>query len=205
MPHKVLTAISAWCTLSACWLLDAVVEKKCGLGYGMKEKFLVSLKAQLCHVMFSWTLSYERMFCQSSHLRGHMMLCWSRPLSGCVMFRKNINISPADSERTLLHCYAMQPLAGLWYPCNTLLVFAGLHFVDKNTPKNLSWYSSWFLLLPLTSADSSDPSALCWIVSPLLIHVWCLLLEWTADALTTKIGIAPKELLLNRSIIPLSY
>jgi hypothetical protein len=38
MPHKVLTAISAWCTLSACWLLDAVVEKKCGLGYGMKEK-----------------------------------------------------------------------------------------------------------------------------------------------------------------------
>jgi hypothetical protein len=29
----------------------------------MKWKFLVSLETQLHHVMFSWKLSYKRMFC----------------------------------------------------------------------------------------------------------------------------------------------
>ena len=39
----------------------------------VKWKFLVSLETQLCHVMFFWKLSCERMFCWGRHLRGPMM------------------------------------------------------------------------------------------------------------------------------------
>ena len=39
--------------------------------YGkVKWKCLVSLETQLCHVMFFWKLSYERMFCWSRRMRG---------------------------------------------------------------------------------------------------------------------------------------
>ena len=68
-------------------------------------------------------------------------------------------------------------------------------------------------LRPVTSLDSN----LCrffWMKSRLLIPVWCLpiglewfvyVLDWTADILTMKTEIAPKELLLNRSTQLLSY
>jgi hypothetical protein len=67
-----------------------------------------------------------------------------------------------------------------------LLVFAGLHFVERNVPKIFSWYSSCFWPLQLTSADLEEPCRFCWIVPTLLVHVWCLLLNWTADIQTVK-------------------
>jgi len=36
----------------------------------LKWKFLVPLETQLCHVMFFWKLSCERMVCYNRHLRG---------------------------------------------------------------------------------------------------------------------------------------
>jgi hypothetical protein len=38
----------------------------------------------------------------------------------------------------------------------------------------------------------------------LLIHIWCWLLDWTANILTTKIGHPTKKLFLNRTTSPMS-
>ena len=47
------------------------------------------------------------------------------------------------------------------------------------------------------------PGCFCWMVPLLLIHVWCL--DLTADILTMKTGVTPKEILLIRSPTLLSY
>lgn len=74
----------------------------------------------------------------------------------------------------------------LLYP--VMLCFTSLHFIEGNTPKNSSWYSCWFCPLLLTHGDSHliEPSWFCWIECTLMIHVWCLLLNWTAAILTIK-------------------
>jgi hypothetical protein len=36
------------------------------------------------------------------------------------------------------------------------LVFAGFHFIERNSPKNFSWYSSCFWLFLLIPADMAD-------------------------------------------------
>ena len=102
-----------------------------------------------------------------------MMFCWSRRLKGRVIFRKNINITPQTVRGHSCIANALQHCTG------------------------------WFLLLPQTRANLPEQWGLHSIKLLLLIHVCCLLLDWTADILTTKLGIAPKQLLLNRSTTPL--
>ena len=149
---------------------------------GLKWKFLVSLETQLCHVMFLWKLSCETIF------------CWSKyPWGGCMMFEKSINGTPQTVKGR--SCIGTR--------CSALLVFAGLHFVEGNTPRNFSWYSGWFWPL-LTHAKLAEPSSFCWMESLLLICVWCLWLDWTTGIQTMKTGIAPKQL-LNKSTTSLSF
>jgi hypothetical protein len=75
------------------------------------------------------------------------------------------------------------------------LVLAGLDWSSfhRNTPKNFSWYSGCFWLLLLTDTDFAEPCCFCWIILLLLIHVGCLLLNWTAGILKTKSGITPRN------------
>lgn len=122
--------------------------------------------------MFCWKLSRERVrdvlrFAENRHVRGH------------VMFRKKINRTP-HSERKLLHCYAVQCFTGL--PWSSLC--------RKKYTKGLL-VLCWLILL--TWAVSGEPCCFCWIVEPLLIHVWRVLLDCTDDILTMKIGIAPRN------------
>ena len=63
--------------------------------------------------------------------------------------------------------------------------------LKRNAPVN-TWYSHWFLTILMTWPDLTVLWGFCWIETLLPIHVWCLLLEWTADILTMKTGIAPK-------------
>lgn len=77
------------------------------------------------------------MFTENRHWRGLMM-------------RKNISRTPQATKRTPLHCNAMEYFAGLCWP---LLVFTGLHFVERNVPKNflmvfqliLAMSANWYL------------------------------------------------------------
>ena len=101
-------------------------------------------------------------------------------LQGVCDIWKEYKWNPVNSERVFLHC-------------NTLLCFAGLHFIERNAPKNLSWYSSSFWWYPLTRADTAELRDFCWIVPLLLIHAWCLPLNWTVGILTTKSGVSPKN------------
>jgi hypothetical protein len=69
--------------------------------------------------MFFWKLSYERVFCRNRHIleavfvKRHVTFCWRRCLRECVMFRKNINTTPATVRRH----------SGIGSPCNTSLGF----------------------------------------------------------------------------------
>ena len=94
--------------------------------------------------------------------------------------------------------------------CWSSLIFTCRDFIEKNVPKNFSWYSGCFLL-SLQTANSAQPHGFFWIDPLLLIQVWCLpvrldccywfmldVLDWTANILTTNSGISPKELILNK-------
>lgn len=84
---------------------------------------------------------------------------------------------------TLLHCYALQPFAGLHY---SRLFFSHHGFIERNAPKN-SWCSGCFLPFLLTHVDLMEPrflldqttaADLCLVITNwtgllLLIHVWC--------------------------------
>jgi len=91
-------------------------------------------------------------------------------------FWKEYKWNSINSERLFLHCDAVQCFAGF----TSLLVFSGLHFVERNAPKNFSWYSSWFwpVLLIWWSLEISAGSCLCyWFV----FGVWYwtgLLVSW---------------------------
>jgi hypothetical protein len=68
--------------------------------------------------------------------------------------------------------------------------------------ENFSWHLSWFWLLPLTYADLAKAWMFLLDYDTTADSCFLTLLNWTAGILTTEIGIAPKELLLNRSKSP---
>lgn len=146
------------------------------------------------------------MFYWSRHVREHVMFCWKKCFKECMMFGKSIYRTP-QRVKGLSHCNAIQQFAGLTF-------FTGLHWslVQRNAPKNLSWYSGWFRLLSLTCVNLVDACRFCWIVPPLLICVWCLQLEYTPTILTTESGTdshphptPQKTLLLNKATNPFFY
>lgn len=84
---------------------------------------------------------------------GMQCFAKSRHLRGPVMFRKNINRTP-QTERG---CSCMAASSLLYW---SSLVFAGLHwshffaslhFIEKSTLQNFSWYSGWFWLATSTA------------------------------------------------------
>lgn len=76
---------------------------------------------------------------------------------GCVIFRKEYKYDSTDSGGRLWYWFSLLRLASLkcspiGSPCLVLLIFT-CDFVDSNSPKNFSWYSGSFLLLPQTQAN----------------------------------------------------
>ena len=133
---------------------------------------------------FFWKLSSERMFCWSRHVRGrfaekdiwclsghclvkkgHVMFCWSRSLRGHVIFGKNISIT----QQTVDNALALVSLAFL-----VDLHLSQSDFIEKNAPKNFSWYSGGFWPLLQPPADwPAETRGFFWIEPLLPIHVWC--------------------------------
>jgi hypothetical protein len=156
-----------------------------------KCKFLVSLEMQLCHVMFFWNLSYERMF------------CWSRRLRGCMVFRKSM----IRTQQTVNNALALVLLA---MPCWSPLISTFQVFIERPMPKNL-WYFGCFLPLPWTPAESVEPCGFFWI--KLLLLMCLVFADWIGLQLLVHVRWYPdnefwnhpKELLLNRSTSLLSY
>ena len=105
-----------------------------------------------------------RCFPENRHFRRH------------VMFRKNINGTPK-----IVRGHSCTGIL-----CHVSLVFTGLHLLERNCTKALPVV---FWLILATSTDLcwfSGALLFLWIELLLLIHVWCLLLNWTAGILTTK-------------------
>lgn len=86
-----------------------------------------------------------------------LMCCFAEagPVRGQVMFGERVSRTQLSVTGVCIACLA------------TLLdFFANLHFIERGTEENGSWYSCWFWSLPLIQAD------FCWIVLPVLIRVW---------------------------------
>ena len=83
-----------------------------------------------------------------------------------------IKINTGESHMKNKDALALLHLAKL---CRSSTVFTVPHFMDRNTPKNFSWYSSWLLLLTLTCASLADPCDFCWSEPLLLICAWSVL------------------------------
>lgn len=164
--------------------------KDCGVGSNRRQRVEISgfFTNSVCVTWcFSWgCLVREGMWCfaENRHLRGRNMV------------RKNISRTPQ----------IVRECSYISMPCNSSLLHWSLlvFILEKNAPKN-SRYTGWLWPLPVTHKDSAEPCCFCWIVPQLLIHIWCLLLNWTAGILTMKGEIAPKELLLNRCTTTFSY
>ena len=133
----------------------------------MKLKFLVSLTTQLCHVKLFWKLSCDV-------IRGHTVFCWKQTLER--MFRKNID----GTSQTLREwsCIAML--------CNWSLLFCTSQRVVHKWTHGILSHSG---LHPLPCANLLEHCSFFWIVVALQIHVWCLLLIWTAGILKRNSGI----------------
>ena len=83
----------------------------------------------------------------SSLVKGHVIFRWSGCVRGHMMLRKNINMTPTDRERIFLHWFALQML-------HWSLLICVCDFVDSDSEKSVSWYSSCFLLILWTHTNS---------------------------------------------------
>ena len=127
-------------------------------------------------------------------------------------------------------------LASLWWwhacvgsPYTALLNFACSDFIERNSLTNFKWDSCSFLMILQTLThwqvsqflldwtpllihiwcllvDWTAAAGLCvvcvkWTELQLLIHVWCLLVDWTKN--NKDWDCPPKKLFLNRSNIPI--
>lgn len=83
-----------------------------------------------------------------------------------------------------------------------LLHCAMLHWSSLRKEKGIKQLVV-FLLILATSTDLCQLGRTLQFLqdqAPILIPVWCLLVDWAAGMLTTKSGIAPRELLLNNPL-----
>jgi hypothetical protein len=55
---------------------------------------------------------------------------------------KECKYNPTERDGMLLHSYAVQRFIGLHLNLLGIQHLAVLHFVERNRPKNFSWYSS---------------------------------------------------------------
>jgi hypothetical protein len=155
--------------------------------------------------MFVWKLSCKRMLCWSRHVRDGFS-----EADACMWYLERAQ-PYREKTLALLHCktlhwssLALQCLTDLCCPCNASLVFAGIHFLERNAPKN--YYG--FLMILAASVDSWGLDGALWF-----------LLDWPAATdlcFMFAIGMdcwdpdnedwnCLKNLLLNRSTNPFSY
>lgn len=150
----------------------------------LRWKFLVSVETHLCRMISFWTLSCERMFCWSGCLRRWVMFGKSesrtpRTVKGCSCFATP-GLRPYHPERARSRLFC--------YTCNLLLVFVHR---EKCAKERLMVF--WLTLAGSADSDRlAEPCSFCCIELLLLIHVWCLLLVWTAGILT-RTGITPRN------------
>jgi hypothetical protein len=160
-----------------------------GKGDLVKWKFLFCLFVCL----FVLWLSCVTWSCSGSCLwRGMWWFAENRYLRVWVFFRKNINGIPQTVRRCSYIATSCNALVLAYLP-GSYFVFADLHFINRNTPKNFQCYSSWSWPLPLTCAYLTKPCYFCWIALLLLIDVWWLLLNLTAGILAMKSGVAQRN------------
>lgn len=97
--------------------------------------------------------------------KGHVMFYWSRSLRGHMIFGKNLSIT----QQTVDNALALVSLAFL-----VDLHLSQSDFIEKNAPKNFSWYSGGFWPLLQPPADwPAETRGFFWIEPLLPIHVWC--------------------------------
>ena len=97
--------------------------------------------------------------------KGHVMFYWSRSLRGHMIFGKYISIT----QQTVDNALALVSLAFL-----VDLHLSQSDFIEKNAPKNFSWYSGGFWRLLQPPADwPAETRGFFWIEPLLPIHVWC--------------------------------
>lgn len=120
-------------------------------------------------------------------VKGHVMFGWSGPLRGQAMFGKGISITQHSSLGSL--CFALVALADGSVALVRLAPIHPLSWLhrEKRTKAPLVIL---LLLVDRTAAPDAWTEFCEWIKMPLLIHG-----NWTADILTTKIGISPKNCL----------
>jgi hypothetical protein len=100
---------------------------------------------------------------------GEGMFCWSKHMRGCMMFRKNITMTPQRVGGD----------SGIDSPCSVSKIFSCCDFVEGNLLKNFLWYSCGYFqrLRPMRRLPvSSGLNCHCWFVSG---DCW---VDWTAAA-----------------------
>ena len=182
----------------------------------MKWKLLVSLETQLCPLMcfleaVLWEDVWlhqtpERMFGWSRHMRGHMVFYWSRRLRGGMVVRKKMNITAQTVRGHSCIALLCNTLLVSHPHSEALLVLACVHFVETHKkmshgiPADPCFLCFWWLMLIQWSITVSARQSSCsWLMFG--VCFWTgLLIFWEQ-----RQELFPKELLLNRSITPLSY
>jgi hypothetical protein len=134
-----------------------------------------------------------------------------------LMFRRNKNMTPQAGRAWELICFALPHYSLLmthmyWYTLYRIAKLCLWWCYREKHAKELLVRFLWILLTLTTVsgwlaslAISSGLNALagsCMVFAErselqLLIHIWCLLLDWTAGIPIAKIGFTSKELFLN--------
>lgn len=144
------------------------------------------------------------MFCQSTQVKG----CFAEADIGKDAYKEyKYDSTDTGSSSTGSLCSTLLTSLRWWHtcigsPCIASLSFACGDFLETNSPKNFlpllltpaDWRALWFLLDWTVLADSCVASAK-WTGLQLLIHVWCLLVDWTENY---EYWNRPKEIFLNR-------
>ena len=138
---------------------------------------------------------------------GERMFCYSKHVKGCTLFRRNVDISKAVGAQALV-CFA-PPRHSSMTAC---MYWFTLHYVvevhlwalhRKKLTKELMrflqflaacWQASCCFLLDWTALADSCVVSAEWTGLQLLIHVWCLIVDWTEN---NEGWNCPKELFLK--------
>lgn len=126
---------------------------------------------------------------------------------GVVIGKRNINSSESSSIGLLcsLACSSVLMTSTYWFTLHRVAEFHLWWLHKKKLTKELLVRFLWLLS---TSVEAADWQALTllldWTALPLLIHIWCLLVDWTKNNKDWNCPKEPKEPLLNRSTSPMS-
>lgn len=203
-----------------CLLTFSTFKWFCANVWTVKWKLLISLKSQFGAHRWKDVLlkqTHEGMFSYSKQVKGYIMfrrninmipqtvggrgfdlfhlisLCWWHTCIGLAYIALLSSVYGDFIDRNL-------PKNFLWGSCVASCHFCGLDWLGSLTVSFVLNCPCWFMCC-VYWVDYIVADGLCvvfarWTGLQLLIHAWCLLLDWTAGSLTRKkIEIAPKKYL----------